>query len=60
MNAFKRSSGPVSFGYTELENNNQQGSIISQADIAAQNTPGIERGPFSIRSEIKVRSLSNF
>ena len=48
-----RSSGPVSFGYTELENNNQQASILS-ADIAAQTTPGIERAPFSIKNELKV------
>ena len=47
-----RSSGPVSFGYTELENN-QQASILS-ADIAAQTTPGIERPPFSINNELKV------
>ena len=48
-----RSSGPVSFGYSELENNNQQASILS-ADIAAQTTPGIERAPFSIKNELKV------
>ena len=50
---YDRSSGPVSFGYSELENNNQQASILS-ADIAAQTTPGIERAPFSIKNELKV------
>ena len=50
---YNRSSGPVSFGYSELENNNQQASILS-ADIAAQTTPGIERAPFSIKNELKV------
>ena len=43
----------MSFGYSELENNNQQASILS-ADIAAQTTPGIERAPFSIKNELKV------
>ena len=51
-----RSSGPVSFGYSELENNTQQASILS-ADIAAQTTPGIERAPFSIKNELKVSSI---
>jgi len=52
LNQLNRSSGPVSFGYSELENNNQQASILS-ADIAAQTTPGIERAPFSIKNELK-------
>ena len=52
--SYFRSSGPVSFGYSELENNNQgQASIIS-ADMGAQTTPGIERAPFSIKNELKV------
>jgi hypothetical protein len=52
LNQLNRSSGPVSFGYSELENNNATASIIS-ADIAAQTTPGIERAPFSIKNELK-------
>ena len=46
----------MSFGYSELENNTQQASILS-ADIAAQTTPGIERAPFSIKNELKVSSI---
>ena len=46
----------MSFGYSELENNTQQASILS-ADIAAQTTPGIERAPYSIKNELKVSSI---
>jgi hypothetical protein len=51
---FIRSSGPVSFGYSELENNNQQASILSSADFAAQTTPGIDRTNTSLKTELMV------
>ena len=52
LNQLNRSSGPVSFGYTELENNNQ--SILS-TDMGAQTTPGIEKAATSLRNELQVR-----
>ena len=51
LNQLNRSSGPVSFGYSELEHNAQ--SIMS-ADIGAQTTPSVERPPVSLKSELKV------
>ena len=53
LNQLNRSSGPVSFGYSELEHNAQ--SIMS-ADIGAQTTPSVERPPVSLKSELKVSS----
>ena len=42
LNQLTRSSGPVSFGYSELENNNaQQASILT--DFASQTTPGVDK-----------------
>ena len=58
LNQLNRSSGPVSFGYTELENNGaggQAASIMTSADIAAQTTPGIEKPLTSLRNELRVR-----
>ena len=50
LNQLTRSSGPVSFGYSELENNNaQQASILT--DFASQTTPGVEKP--SLKSELK-------
>ncbi len=50
-----RSSGPVSFGYSELENNNaQQASILS--DFASQTTPGVDRSGTSLRNELRTPS----
>jgi hypothetical protein len=54
MSFSSRSSGPISFGYSELENNNQQASILSSADFAAQTTPGIDRTNTSLKSELMV------
>ena len=51
----QRSSGPVSFGYSELENNNsQQASILTPASEYAGNTTGNEKGPTTLRNELQV------
>merc|ERR1719412_2969532 len=54
LNQLNRSSGPVSFGYTELENNNamQQASILT--DFASQTTPGVDRSSTTLRNELKT------
>ena len=52
LNQLNRSSGPVSFGYAELENNNaQQASILT--DFASQTTPGVDRSNVSLKNELK-------
>ena len=52
LNQLTRSSGPVSFGYSELENNNaQQASILT--DFASQTTPGVDKSATSLKSELK-------
>lgn len=52
LSQLNRSSGPVSFGYSELENNNSgQASILT--DFASQTTPGVDRSVTSIRNELK-------
>ena len=52
LNQLNRSSGPVSFGYAELENNNaQQASILT--DFASQTTPGVDRSNVSLKTELK-------
>jgi len=53
-----RSSGPVSFGYSELENNNHAASILTSADFAVQTTPGIDRVNTSLKTELMVFALS--
>ena len=61
LNQLNRSSGPVSFGYSELE----QGSVVvgsgvshlggtSASDMMSQTTPSVERPPVSLRNELKV------
>ena len=59
LNQLNRSSGPVSFGYSELEHNSAAAaqSIVS-ADIAAQTTPSVERPPVSLKNELKVSRKS--
>jgi hypothetical protein len=54
LNQLNRSSGPVSFGYSELENNNsQQASILT--DFASQTTPGVDKSAVtSLKKELKV------
>ena len=60
MNVCNRSSGPISFGYSELENNNNAASILTSADFAVQTTPGIDRVNTSLKSELMVSfSLSS-
>lgn len=50
-----RSSGPVSFGYSELENNNaQQASILT--DFASQTTPGVDKSNTTLRNELSPTS----
>lgn len=52
-----RSSGPVSFGYSELENNNaQQASILT--DFASQTTPGVDKSNTTLRNELPPPSSS--
>merc|ERR1712128_339016 len=51
LNQLNRSSGPVSYGYTELENNNQVSMTSSTCDMALQ-TPNVEYSSTSIRKEI--------
>ena len=52
LNQLNRSSGPVSFGYAELENNNAaQASILT--DFASQTTPGIDKSGLSLKAELK-------
>ena len=48
-----RSSGPVSYGYSELENNNQVSMTSSTCDMALQ-TPNVEYSSTSIKKEIVV------
>ena len=47
-----RSSGPISFGYSELENNNaaQQASILT--DFASQTTPGVDKSNLTLKNEL--------
>jgi len=53
-----RSSGPVSFGYSELENNNaHQASILT--DFASQTTPGVDRSSTTLRNELKTSPDAN-
>ena len=55
LNQLNRSSGPVSFGYAELENNNAaQASILT--DFASQTTPGIDKSGLSLKNELKSSS----
>ena len=55
LNQLNRSSGPVSFGYAELENNNAaQASILT--DFASQTTPGIDKSGLSLKTELKSSS----
>merc|ERR1712002_251337 len=51
LNQLNRSSGPVSYGYTELENNNQVSMTSSTCDMALQ-TPNVEYSSTSIKKEI--------
>ena len=53
-----RSSGPVSYGYSELENNNSQ-CIGIEGDMSLQ-TPNVEYSSTSIKKEIVVRILFLF
>ena len=58
MNFTFRSSGPVSFGYSELENNNaHQASILT--DFASQTTPGVDRSSTTLRNELKTSPDAN-
>ena len=55
LNQLNRSSGPVSFGYAELENNNAaQASILT--DFASQTTPGIDKSGLTLKTELKSSS----
>ena len=55
LNQLNRSSGPISFGYAELENNNAaQASILT--DFASQTTPGIDKSGLSLKTELKSSS----
>ena len=51
-----RSSGPVSYGYSELENNNQMSMTSSMATDLSLQTPNVEYSSTSIKKEILVRS----
>jgi len=51
LNQLNRSSGPVSYGYSELENNNQVSMTSSTCDMALQ-TPNVEYSSTSIKKEI--------
>jgi len=51
LNQLNRSSGPVSYGYTELENNNPVSMTSSTCDMALQ-TPNVEYSSTSIKKEI--------
>ena len=53
INDLCRSSGPVSYGYTELENNNPVSMTSSTCDMALQ-TPNVEYSSTSIKKEIVV------
>ena len=48
----------MSFGYSELENNNaQQASILT--DFASQTTPGVDRSNTTLRNELKNSPETN-
>ena len=49
-----RSSGPVSYGYSELENNNQSSMASTMCGDMALQTPGVEYSSTSIKREIVV------
>ena len=49
-----RSSGPVSYGYSELENNNQSSMAGTMCGDMALQTPGVEYSSTSIKREIVV------
>jgi len=50
LNQLNRSSGPVSYGYSELENNNQLS--LSNSGEAGLQTPNVEFSSVSIKKEI--------
>ena len=49
-----RSSGPVSYGYSELENNNQMSLTTSMVGDMSLQTPNVEYSSTSIKKEILV------
>ena len=53
---FFRSSGPVSFGYSELENNNsQQASILTPGSEYAASAAGQDKANTTLKNELLVR-----
>merc|ERR1719362_1700446 len=50
LNQLNRSSGPVSYGYSELENNNQLS--LSNSGEGGLQTPNVEFSSVSIKKEI--------
>ena len=49
-----RSSGPVSYGYSELENNNQSSMASTMCGDMALQTPGVEYSSTSIKREREI------
>ena len=54
-----RSSGPVSYGYSELENNNPSSVTSGMVGDVSLQTPGLEYSAPSFKREIVVRGKSN-
>ena len=52
--SFCRSSGPVSYGYSELENNNQVSLTSSMVGDISLQTPNVEYSSTSIKKEFAV------
>ena len=48
----RRSSGPVSYGYSELENNNQTAIITTPGVEFGVQTPNVEYSMSSIKNEM--------
>ena len=53
-----RSSGPVSYGYSELENNNQMSLASSVVGDLSLQTPNVEYSSTSLKKEILVSDLT--
>ena len=56
--AASASSGPVSFGYSELENNNQMSLASSVVGDLSLQTPNVEYSSTSLKKEILVSDLT--
>lgn len=53
VNAF-RSSGPVSFGFAELENNNDRPAVTPGTEYPATTAAGVDAAQQTLKNELQV------